>query len=292
MLKPFDWLRLCSNGTELIATLEYQTAEPEIFPDMQDVGPPVSAFIKPCRRCRVYLPLACSGRNYCKACMAITARTLRLGQKSRHSVVIWAYVNILPKGLKTRTGFYQEHKIDYYINDDHHFLLVMDRRRIKPWLQELILYHGSDLKGLIQIFPTCGKGKRDSMGDVLCKAVHLDARFPMDQLRIRFYSNPFQLFMPRARDEKGILTFEITEFMRWLEMTTVLRSLLRPDEQEMLFKVLDIKDNKEIQFYWGRFLGCLNQEAKEMLAAWNIKQWSKNQVILIRELIDYVVYTA
>lgn len=293
MLQTFDWLRLCASGTELIASLEYHMTEPELFPEEdQELGAPVSAFVKPCKRCRVYQPLACSGRDYCKTCLAVKARTLNIGDKSRHSVVIWAYVNKLPRGIRTDTGFYQKHKTLSYIHDKEHFLLVLDRLRLKDWLQELILYHGSELKGLIQIFPTCGKGARNTMGDIICKAVQLDSRFPMDQLRIRFFSNPFQVFKPKEREEKGILTFELTEFIRWLEMTAVLRSLLRPDEQDMLYKVLDIKDEKEIQFYWGRFLGLINQEAREMLTAWNIKQWSKNQVTLVQELSSYVFYTA
>jgi hypothetical protein len=49
-----------------------------------------------------------------------------------------------------------------------------------------------------------------------------------------------------------------------------------------------VNDPAERQFYWGRFLGYLSQDVKDMLAAWNILQWSKNQVELLYELIDYV----
>lgn len=292
MLKIFDWLRRCGSGTELIAALEYYLTDPDLFPEEEkEVGPPFSALSRPCTLCRIYAPLACSGMKYCKTCLALTSRAGELGRISRNAVVIWGFVNHLPRGIRTNTGFYSDHGFGSYVHDDNHFLFVTDRKKIKVWIQELMIYHGSELKGLIQIFPTCGEGNRGSMGDVLSRAVHQDSRFPMDILRIRFYSSPYQLFMPHIREKKGILTFEVTEFLKWLEMTSIFRSLLRPEEQDMLFKLLDIKDKQEAQFYWGRFLGYISQEAKDMLSAWKIRQWSKNQIRLINELMDYVVYT-
>ena len=89
----------------------------------------------------------------------------------------------------------------------------MGRRELKPWIQELILYHGPDLKGLVQIFPTVGSRAKDNMGDILCRAVHHEARFALDQLRVRFYSAPYQVLAPHVRDQKGVLTFEIAEFL-------------------------------------------------------------------------------
>ncbi len=74
-----------------------------------------------------------------------------------------------------------------------------------------------------------------------------------------------------------------------LEMVEVFRANLRPHEQKELFELLSLDDPKEEQFYWGRFLGQLSQEAKDMLSAWKIRQWSKNQIKFFYKLIQYVI---
>ena len=66
--------------------------------------------------------------------------------------------------------------------------------------------------------------------------------------------------------------------------------LIGPQEQEMLHEVLNLEDPSEEQFYWGRLLGHLSQGAKDMLNAWRIRQWPKNQVKLLYELVDYVAF--
>jgi len=175
-----------------------------------------------------------------------------------------------------------------YIHDTNHFLVAMDRHRLKSWLQELTVYHGLDLRGILQIFPTMGAGTRTCMGDVLCRAIHRDLYLPIGQLHVRFYSNPYQLFAPRQRDARGMLTFELGEFLRLLEMAEIFRALLRPDEQKELYELLRISSKKEFQFYWGRFSGRLEQRTKDMLSAWNIRQWPKNRINLFYELLDYV----
>lgn len=175
-----------------------------------------------------------------------------------------------------------------YIHDEHHMVLVMHRKKMRSWLQELILYDGFDLKGLLQILPTVGYGHSVGMGDVLCRAAHHEANFPMDQLRMRFYSAPHQLMEAHKREKKGMLTFGATEFLNLLEMVSVFRSLMRPEEQEMLHEILTIEQPVEEQFYWGRFQGSLNQKARDMLDSWGVRQWPENRVKLLYELIDYV----
>jgi len=187
-------------------------------------------------------------------------------------------------------GFDDHHVLGTYVHDENHFLLVMPRRELKPWLQELVIYHGSDLKGLIQILPTTGGRKQVSMGDILCRAIHHEARFPMDQLRVRFFSAPYQILKPHTRDRQGLLTFEVSEFLSVLEMAAVFRTILRPQEQASLYELLNLEDTSEEQFYWGRFMGFLNQEAKDMLNAWRIRQWPKSQIKLLYELVDYVAF--
>jgi hypothetical protein len=128
------------------------------------------------------------------------------------------------------------------------------------------------------------------MGDILCKAVQHEARFPMDQLRVRFYSAPYQIMQPHTRDRQGLLTFEVSEFLSLLEMAAVFRTMLRPEEQASLYELLNLKDTSEEQFYWGRFMGHLSKEAKDMLSAWRIRQWPRNQIKLLYELVDYVAF--
>jgi len=211
-----------------------------------------------------------------------------LGQVSRRSIVIWGFVNHLPIGLEAREGFYTRHVWGTFVHDEHRFLLALHRRHLKDWLQELALYHGTDLRGLIQILPTTGAREGIAMGTLLCRAVHLEGRFAMDQLRVRFFSAPYQLMAPHTRDREGTLTFEAGEFLSLLEMATVFRTLLNPQEQEWFFKLAYLKDPHEEQFYWGRFMGLMGQEAKDMLEAWRMRQWPRPRIKLLYELMSYV----
>jgi hypothetical protein len=294
MLSSFDWLRRSQTGAELLATLEYlrqsRTTEPGLFPTGDEIGPPYSALDGPCQRCWVYPRLPSSRRNYCKSCQAILARASRLGKISRHSIVVWGFVNRLPERLRTGEEFYGHRISGVYVHDEHRFLLVMHRRGLKAWLQELVIYHGSDLKGLVQIFPTTGTKRGTGMGDILCRAVHHEARFSMDQLRVRFFSAPYQLLKPHIRDQQGLLTFEVSEFLSLLEMAAVFRTILRPEEQESLYKLVNLDDASEEQFYWGRFMGYLSQEAKDMLSTWNVRQWPRHRIKLLYELVGYVAF--
>lgn len=289
MLDNLDWLRRSRTGAELIATLKCLAAEPDLASAEAKIGPPLSAFGGPCQRCWIY-PRA-SGAAYCEFCQAILDEAWKLGDFSRRSVVIWGFVNRLPKQLQNGEGFRDSRISGAYVHDEQRFLLMMHKRQLRPCLQEMVIYHGSDLRGLIQIFPTAGSRGDVGMGDFLCRAIHHEASFPMDQLRVRFYSAPYQLIKPHRRDRQGLLTFEVSEFLRLLEMAAVFRTLLRPEEQNMLSDLLKVDDVAEEQFYWGRFMGYLGQEAKDMLKAWKIRQWPRNRIKLLYELIDYVAFS-
>lgn len=290
MLSGFDWLRRSRTGAELLATLEYLTDKPDLFPAGEEIGPPHSALDGPCQRCWVYPRLSSPHQNYCQACQTILDRARRLGHISRQSIVIWSFVNHLSRQLQMGVGFSDHHIFGVYVHNENHFLLMMPRRELKSWLQELVIYHGSHLKGLLQVLPTTGARKGMGMGDILCRAVYHEARFPMDQLRVRFYSAPHQILQPHTRDQRGLLTFEISEFLSLLEMAAVFRTMLRPEEQASLYELLNLEDTSEEQFYWGRFMGYLSQEAKDMLSAWRIRQWPKNRIELLYELVDYVAF--
>jgi hypothetical protein len=174
-----------------------------------------------------------------------------------------------------------------YVEDERRFLLMLPHDELKPWLQELVLYYGAELKGLLQIFPTTG-GKSSHMGDMLARIVHLEAGFPPDKLRVRFYAGIEHVFNPRPFEREGVLTFEVSEFLRTMDLAAVFRTVLRPDERKNLYRLLHTSDTAETQFYWGRFLGMLSQEARDMLDGWGVRDWSPHQASLLYALVDYV----
>lgn len=286
MLSSFDWVRRSRTGAELLATLKYLEEEPELLLDKQELGPPHSALHGPCQRCWIYprKPKAL----HCQACQAILNRARTLGSLSRQLVVVWGFVNRLPRQLQD--GFRDSRIIVFFTHDDHHVLVMLPRKELKPFIQELVLYHGLDLKGLLQIVPTAGAHGDVGMADVLCHLVHHEANFSMDRLRVRFYSAPYQVTVPHVRERRGILTFDVTEFLSALEMAAVFRTVMRPDEQAMLHELLKIDRPDEAAFYWGRLMGFLSPEAKDMLSAWNVRQWSRAQVRLLYELVEYVAF--
>jgi hypothetical protein len=285
MLNIFDWLRRCESGAELLATLRYFAKPPKSAADEFEMGAPLSALEGPCRRCLLY---ARDGQEeYCRLCAAILDRARRLTRTSRISVVVWGLVNQIPQQVRAMDGSSSPLLMGSYVHEGNQFLVMMYRRKLKTWLQDVLLYHGAEIRGLLQIFPTVGLRGRLSMGEVLCYASHYAPRQPADRFTAQFYSSSFQLLKPRTRDRHGLLTFEMAEFLSLLEMAEVFRARLYPAEQRQLHELLELDDAKEEQFYWGRFLGQLNQEAKDMLAAWRIRQWPKPRVKLLYELIEY-----
>lgn len=174
-----------------------------------------------------------------------------------------------------------------YIPDERHFLLMLTQRELRFWLQELVLRYGGELAGLIQVFPTTG-ARDPGMGDLLAHVIHQEARYPLDRLRVRFFATHAQIFHPNLAEREGVLTFEIADFMNTLELVSVFRSILQPDEQRELYRLLHKAEGAETQFLWGRFLGGLRPEARDMLVALNIRRWSRSQVTLLYRLMDYV----
>lgn len=311
MLNQFDWLRRSNTGAELLATLQYLETDfagkqgsrgAEERDSQKDVssaslpsrpfaplllGPPPSALTGPCLRCWVY-PRAETQRHalYCDTCHTILNAAVRLRERSRRAIVIWGLVNQLPQQLRHDAGWHSR-ILGLYVHDDHHFLAMLHYRELQSWLQEIAIYHGADLKGLLQVCPSTG-GPDHHMGELLCRMIHNEARFPIDRLRVRFFASPHQVFDPQLYERMGVLTFDVSEFLRMLDMAVVFRSLLPPDEQRILHALLKNDDASEEQFYWGRFLGCITRQAKDMLSAWRIRQWSKAQVDLLYELAEYV----
>ncbi len=292
MLSSFDWLRRAQTGAELLATLHCLAGRPDLLAE-PEIGPPHSALGGPCQRCWVYPRAPAPGGRlspYCKPCLVILAAAGQIGHISRQAVVVWGLVNQLPHQLARGEGSQDSPVLGVYVPDPRHFLLMLPRRALKPWLQELLLYYGTDLKGLLEIFPTAGSRGGINMGDALCWAIHDEGRFPLDQLRVRFFSAPHQFLHHRTREKQGQLTFEAADFVSLLEMAAVFRTVMRPELQEALRQLLALQDASEAQFYWGRFLGYLSPEARDMLNAWRIRQWPSSRVALLYELVEYVEF--
>ncbi len=291
MLSSFDWLRRCKSGAELIATIDIMKSAPDLFYDKDEIGPPVYGIDGPCMRCWIYPRLPGSSDHYCKTCEELTSKAKRLGRLSRKCMIVWGFVNFLPNPIKRDEEIKKNHARCVYLLDDNHFMVIMRGYRLKDWLRDVFIYHGSELKGLMVLFPTIGKGGYLGMGDILCRAILQDSLFPMDRLRIQFFSEPAQLNAPNRREDQGLLTFEASEFLGMMETATIFRAQLRPNEQDMVREAVSLKDNREKHFYWGRLMGFLSQEAKDMLSAWKFQQWPENKIRLLYELIAYVPFT-
>ncbi len=286
MLSKFDFLRRCRNGAEFLATLHYFSEHPEIDFSKLEMGSPLSAIGPLCHRCKVYAPIR--GHRFCRICEQILKRRIKLARRSETAIVVWGYVNRISRRLRESKPTRLVYGI--YIHDDQHFLAMMHRQYLKEWLQDLVIYSGLDFKGLLQILPSLGEFRDMKIGDYLCWAIHHETTFPMDQLRVRFFTRPYQLVNPKKREKEGLLTFHITDFINMLEMVEVFRAYLFPQQQRDLLALLNLKDPKEEQFYWGRFLGQISQEAKDMLDAWQVRQWTKQQTQFFYHLINYVYF--
>ncbi len=138
MLAPFDWLRLARSSSELLATLHYLDEHPDVIGG-KDLAPPRSALQRPCGRCGLY-PHE-EGVRFCSACKAILEYGQRLYPQIQHITLVWGYVTQLPQQLRGGTPFPEGMTLHTYVHDAQHFLTVLPRQQLKPWLQELALYN-------------------------------------------------------------------------------------------------------------------------------------------------------
>lgn len=289
MLTPYDWMRICRTGAELIATIRTFSDSGDCFDQSPSaLGPPISALNRPCRRCWIYAPEP--GSDYCLTCIRILYDASKLRKASYNAVVLWGCVDRIPDIVLGKKGRYPEQVNGVFIVDEQRFLLVIPRLFLISWIRDFFVHHGDEIKGLFQIFPTTGETRRGCMNDLLVRAAHHETRLPMDAMRVRFFPDPFLLFAPHEREQEGLLTFEIQEFFRQMEYASIFRTLLKPEEQKMLLELASIKNPNEANFYWGRFLGVLTPEAKDMLNAWNFRNWPQKQIRLMYELLSYVPF--
>jgi hypothetical protein len=284
MLTRYDWLRRCQSGQELLATINYFKTNTHSLDKKPEIGPPFSALTGPCSRCRIYARKA-PRTWYCSVCEEILKRARHLSTFAKKCVVVWGYVNRMPKKLADT----QHASPDYlFIHDDHHFIQALRSGNLKDWLQELLLYNAADLRGLWQVFPTVGSRSAVQMGEALCWAAHHEPALSRARWYIRYFVNAMSIRRAGKLDRSGLLTYQVPEFLNLLEMALVFRTLLLPHEQRQLYELLTLDEFKEEQFFWGRFLGEIDQDVKDMLSEWRIRQWPKEQVKFLYELIKYV----
>lgn len=293
MLTAFDWLRRSRTGIELLAGLRLLQQDAACFERSQAIsgseliGPTPSALAMPCARCWLYPRWPDS--LYCPTCRLIRHEARRLDQLSRHALVVWGYINQVPPALRSSGDFPDLPVLGHYSPDARHFLIMLRQRDLQPWLQEFALYYGPTLKGHLQIFPTVGFNADGlGMGDILCRAIHHEGYFPLDKLRVRFYLHPYHVLRPQEFDREGLLTYSLSEFLGLLDMVVIFRSILRPEEQAILYQILTAADDAEMSFYWGRFSGILSQKGRDLLEAWQVRQWPTRRSKFFYELIEHV----
>lgn len=294
MLSTFDWLRRSRSSAELLTAMRFFAAKPGFNSgESLEPGPPFSALHGPCQRCFAYAKTQSLGEpeHYCKFCKMILARKKGFEKIASNVLIIWGLVPELARQFRGSDDALHHRALASFVPADDRFLLILKKGDLKDWLQELALYHGSDLRGMLQIFPGVTNRSMLPMGALLCCAARRESVLAAGSFYVQFFARPLQLLKPRHRDRAGMLTFEISAFLNLLSMAEVFRSLLFPHEQQQLYELLHLKDSKEEQFYWGRFLGGLSHEAKDMLAQWRIRQWPKAQVQSLYELIEYVPFS-
>ncbi len=291
MLTPFDWLRLCRNGTELIATVHLLDTQPDVFLQ-ETIGHPFSALHGPCRRCGIFrrAPLESEKQRgdaapYCPACRMVRRATAELHRTAVTSVLVWGQLSSVPplpdKGIPLPV---------HYRHDEQHFLLVLYRSALQDWLSNLLLYHGMSLSGLLQILPALPDTQSRTLGDALARLPAFESAYPPDRLRVRFYPTGHMVFQNREYERAGTLTFDAQDFLGYLEMAGVFRSLLYPEQQQAVFQILKMKNQQESGFHWGRLLHELSPAARDMLISWNLRSWSRKQLYLLDKLRAYAKY--
>ena len=285
MLTQFDWLRLCRSGNDLVATIRYfSTAKISYLREMP-LGPPPSALRGPCTRCKFYARDPASG-SFCAVCARIRRLSRHYEALAGESLLIWGRVNKIPSHLRLSR---KPNASLVYLHDENHFLVTLPKKLLKEWFQELILYNAEQLTGLLQIFPSTPGSINLNMGEALCWVAHHEGMGLSRGLMVRIYTTIYDTLKPHVKDRQGVLTFEVADFLSLLDLAQVFRAQLYPQQQRDLFDLLlNVTDAKEEECYWGRFLGELSQVAKDMLTAYQIRNWPKERIRLLSSLLDYV----
>ncbi|MGK5092310.1 hypothetical protein WDW89_09915 [Deltaproteobacteria bacterium TL4] len=287
MLKKFDWLRLSKNGTELLSTISLLTERPEVVDNDLELGSPPSALSVPCQRCGIYAPAP--KKKYCPACLFIHQCSPRHHKRSHQAVFVWGVLNEIPWNLR-KTDASAASSFLNCVLDDSHFVVALQQRQLKQWLQNFLLAHGLDVQGQLYVFPSIGNSLDIHMGDFLRIAIPQRLQQKSHNLQLFFYPNPYRYILEYLKGSAKRHFFEVSEFLNLLEMAELFRALLRPNEQQELYKLLMSSKTQQDSFYWGRFLGSVDLRVKDMLESWRMKQWPRHRIHLLYELFPYVEY--
>ncbi len=289
MLTELDWILLSRNGYELFATLKVLETRSDLPTAASEIGPPHAATADLCRRCWIY-PGTSYYRStpYCPFCLDILRSSRAYGYHARSAVAIWGNVDPLPKHLVERSDLYAKPSTGSYIHDDHHFLLLLHRKKLKAWVEDILLYH-PDITGYVTIFPP-RSNSLIQINDTITRVIYATPNYHDNQLWVRFYDNVFQLFQSNRLKRKPAPIYDIGTFKSLLEAAAVFRSILKPEAQQALHEILTLENDSEERFYWGRLLNLLQPEAVAMLEAWRIRQWPKSQLKAFFDLMKYVEY--
>lgn len=289
MLTELDWILLSRNGYELFATLKYLTEKPDLPGRSEALGPPHSATANLCRRCWTYADLNRSkSKPYCPICRWIITYANRYGVLVKDSIAVWGSVDSMPRDLLHQTGMYLASSMGAYVFDDQRFLLLMPQRKLKHWIEQILIYHPT-MTGHILIFPARAN-RYINTGDSIARILYNTPDYPTDRLWVKFYSHSFQIFLSDHAKKATLQAYDIATFKGFLETAVVLRSLLLPQAQDALYDWLCLKKPNEERFYWGRFLNQLKPEAIDMLGSWHIQNWPKSYLTMIYHLMKYVEY--
>jgi hypothetical protein len=295
MLTFFDWLRQCRTGGELLALLSGAVAEERLPGGRKyEPPPPETLFRTPCRRCGFFSAVPGSAPPDCPTCEEIRRTGKRMDRTAGFSRILWGHVNRIPRMI-AGDGHASPELLGRYIHDDHHFLAMFSGKGTLPFFRRMLMYDGHDLKGFLQIFPAVSAGHRNRMMDLLIRACHYDAVYPMDALRVRCFTRAHQVFHPgRYETPENRITCEASEFMSLLEMARIFRNLLTPVEQKMLGEYADAPEDRGAgdAFLWGRMMGALSPAARDMLVAWDFRNWPAERARYFFDMFAYVDYAA
>ncbi|GAB4495052.1 MAG: hypothetical protein OHK0052_01610 [Anaerolineales bacterium] len=279
MFTPINWLRLAASGREVYNTIAFLSQNADLFLRGQ-VGAPYNGIDYPCERCHFHARTS-QIDMYCPVCALVVNKRPPINQ---YHFVLWGAVNqITEQTLQIKNGV-------AYALDEQHFILTAHARSLRPWLEQIALYYGYEWLGYLQISPTVGKGYRPTMSEILTTIIASDKTYPLDKLRLRFYSRAWH----SLKDDSalaGYQTFDLPGFLQQLEMASLYRAAFMPDEQQAIAQISTVQNAQEAQFLWSRLLGRLSAQQADLINLWRMRSWSQARHELLQSMLDYVVYT-
>ena len=170
-------------------------------------------------------------------------------------------------------------------------LIMCYRKDIQSWLQDLVLFYGESLKGMLEIFPTMGQGSIIGMGDILSTAKHEASSLSYNKMWIRFYPESWQLLETKKRHDNGILTFSLSEFIAFIEKANVFKEIIPYRFRSDIYDLIVNSNIKSESYYWGKLKRSLNKKSIDLIDSWQLKAWNKEQLEILYELSNYSTNT-